>query len=151
MRGERKTSPLLDALIADLEGWDYEVTSEPTDAYNCIAFALGDESTWWDPNDEDAYWPEDVPREHSLSTYVRVFELAGYCECDDDALEDGFDKIAIQEDERGLIHATRQVDALMWKSKLGRLHDIRHPLNALVQEYGAVQLFMRRPKPREDR
>jgi hypothetical protein len=44
MFGRRYGSPVLDVSIAGLEGWDYEVTSDPTWEYNCIAFAADDES-----------------------------------------------------------------------------------------------------------
>jgi hypothetical protein len=149
MLGKRRGSPYLDVTIKGLEGWDYGVTSEPTDAYNCIAFATGDESNWWDPLDgEGSYWPEGAPRELSLDAYVRAFELSGFTRCEGDAVEDGFEKLAVYVDDEGRIHAARQIDALYWKSKLGRLHDIQHPLNALVEEYGEVRLFMRRQTPR---
>jgi hypothetical protein len=145
MFGERRGSPVLDAIIKDLEGWDYDVTSEPTDAYNCIAFAAGDESSWWDPiEDEDYYWPEGAPRRYTLDAYVRAFELTGFTACEDDALEEGYDKIAVYVGEDGSVHAARQIDGLYWKSKLGRLHDIKHPLNALVGHYGAVRVLMRK-------
>lgn len=31
MSGERRGSPYLDVVIKGLRGWDYDVTSEPTD------------------------------------------------------------------------------------------------------------------------
>jgi hypothetical protein len=147
MFGKRRGSPYLDVVIKGLEGWDYDVTSEPTTAYNCIAFAVGDESTVWDPvEDEDYYWPAGAPREYTLDAYLRAFELSGFAPCEGDAVEDGYDKIAIYVNADGSVHAARQVDGLYWKSKLGKLHDIQHPLNALVEEYGEVQGFMRRPR-----
>jgi hypothetical protein len=147
MTGKRRGSPYLDIAIKDLQGWDYDVTSEPTDAYNCIAFAVGDESSWWDPfDDEGGYWPEGAPRQYTLDAYLCAFELSGFKRCDDDALEEGYEKIAVYTDEAGRVHAARQIDALYWRSKLGRLHDIQHPLKALVEEYGEVRVFMRRPR-----
>src|SRR4051812_39226186 len=111
MFGERRGSPYLDVFIKDLEGWDYDVTSEPTDAYNCIAFAAGDESTWWDPIDDEAYyWPEGAPRAYTLDAYVRAFELSGFTRCEDDVLEEGTDKIAVYVAEDGGVHAARQID-----------------------------------------
>ena len=137
-------------VIKDLEGWDYAVTSEPTDEYNCIAWAAGDASSWWDPvEDESSYWPEGAPRAHTLAAYERAFELSGFTRCDDDAVDEGYEKIAVYVDDDGRIHAARQIDALYWTSKLGRLHDIKHPLRALEKEYGAVAVFMRRPKAEE--
>lgn len=147
MFGKRKGSPYLDGVIKGLDGWDYEVTSEPTHTYNCIAFAAGDDSIWWDPfEDEDYYWPEGAPRQYTLDAYLRAYELDGFARCDDDTVEEGHDKIALYVGDKGGVHAARQIDAVYWKSKLGLLHDIQHPLNALVEEYGAVRVFMRRPR-----
>jgi hypothetical protein len=150
MSGERRGSPYLDALIKDLEGWDYDVTSEPTDEYNCIAWAAGDESAWWDPfEDEGRYWPEGAPREQTLTAYVRAFEISGFTVCEDDSLNEGYEKLALYMDDRGNVHAARQLDALYWTSKLGRLHDIRHPLSALVESTVPFGYTCVRPKATE--
>jgi hypothetical protein len=145
MSGKRRGSPYLDVKIKGLEGWDYDVTSEPTDQYNCIAWAAGDCSSWWEPfGDEGSYWPEGAPLEYTLDAYVRAFELIGFGPCDDDALEEGFEKVAFYVDGAGQIHAARQIDGLYWTSKVGCAHDISHPLDALTGAYGAIRVFMRR-------
>jgi hypothetical protein len=148
MFGKRRGSPFLDEFIKGLLGWDYDVTSDPDPLYNCIAFAVGDESIFWDPvaEGDGYYWPEGAPREYTLDAYVRAFELFGFARCDGDAVEKGYDKIAIYLGADGGIHAAKQIDEHHWKSKLGRWHDIQHELNALVEEYGEVRVFMRRPR-----
>lgn len=79
---------------------------------------------------------------------MRALELSGFARCEDDALEEDHEKIAVYVDAEGRVHAARQLDALYWTSKLGRLHDIRLPLRALEEEYGAAVTFMRRPRVR---
>jgi hypothetical protein len=148
MFGKRRSSPFLDVAIKDLEGWDYDVTSDPVDEYNCIAWAAGDDSIWWDPIEDGYFWPEGAPREYTLAAYVRAFELSGFMVCEGEDPAEGYEKIALYVNDGGRVHAARQLDALYWTSKLGRYHDIRHPLRALVEEYGAVRIFMRKPQAR---
>jgi hypothetical protein len=146
--GRTETSPLLDALIKDLAGWDYAVTSEVTYEYNCIAWAADDDSRWWWPNGEPyCFWPEGVPAEETIAAFVKAYETIGYHVCDDDSYGPDADKIAIYLGEGGTPrHAARQVDELYWTSKLGGLHDVKHPLRALEAEYGSAMVFMSRPR-----
>ncbi|WP_050429393.1 DUF7689 domain-containing protein [Chondromyces crocatus] len=140
---------MLEVVFPDLSGWDYEVTSEITFDYNCIAFAAGDESSWWWPTHPEGYWPPEAPRECTLEAFIKAYETLGYHPCDDDSHDPAFDKVALYADEKGTpTHAALQIDGLYWKSKLGKLHDIKHPLNALVgSSYGRVVAFLRRARP----
>ena len=149
MSGKAVQSPLLDAVFPELVGWDYAVTSENTYEYNCIAFAAGDESRWWWPSEDGhAYWPPGAPRECTMDAFIKAYEALGYVRCDDEAHDPSFDRIALYADTRGApTHAALQVDGLYWKSKLGALHDIKHPLKALEgSSYGSVVAFLRRPR-----
>ena len=69
--------------------------------------------------------------------------------CEEDDYEVGFEKVALFADGSGEpTHAARQVSETGWTSKVGRLHDIRHPLRALEGEaYGRVVRIMKRSLP----
>ncbi|MEI6622373.1 MAG: hypothetical protein WCP28_10745 [Actinomycetes bacterium] len=134
----------------------YIVTSPKDQRYNCIAWAAGDATRWWEPVPPDGesalggfYWPKDVPRQLTLDSYVRAFEWHGFRRCDSGDLVEGHEVIAIYADSTGTpTHASRQLENGMWTSKLGRLQDVCHTTPAAVAgaEYGAVALFMRRKR-----
>ncbi|MEE3717624.1 hypothetical protein V2H45_12740 [Tumidithrix elongata RA019] len=125
----------------------YEITSRYTSEYNCLAWAVGEDDCWWSPlPEEDYYWPEGVPREHTLQAFVKAYQIYGYEICDSSELEIGFEKIAIyvkvSEEPQ---HVARQLPSGMWTSKLGRYEDIEHELDGLVGElYGSVRQCMKR-------
>lgn len=122
--------------------------------YNCIAFAMGDDSRWWwpDPTGRGTmlggiYWPDAAPHEETLQAFEQAFEAQGYSSCADGDLEEGFEKIAIYTDRRGVpTHAARQLESGAWASKIGSFIDITHSTSAGVEgaHYGAVARFMRR-------
>ena len=130
----------------------YRVTSPPTDTYNCMAWAAGDATRSWWPA-ANYYWPEYAPLEETLASFQAVFEGMGYFQCESDALETGYEKIALYVDDDGVpTHAARQLQSGAWTSKLGDWEDIEHDslfalesapfMNSL---YGAVALVLRRP------
>ena len=129
---------------------NHRITSKASRRYNCIAWALGDDSQWFDPMVADAYWPEDLPKELTLDSVVELFRQAGYEICSDGRLQAGYEKIAIYTNDGGPTHAARQLENGRWTSKLGNYHDIEHDsLEALngdgYGEYGSVAVFMVRP------
>ena len=91
--------------------------------------------------------------EETLASFQAVFEGMGYFECESDALEAGYEKIAIFVDDEGVpTHAARQLNSGAWTSKLGDWEDIEHDSLAALENaalmnslYGAVALVMRRP------
>src|SRR2546427_2160666 len=94
-----------------LNASNHHDASPEDDSYNCIAWALGDNSTWWDPAPVDTYaWPEGLPRELRLEVYVALFRGFGFVRCDSAALEAGFSKIALYADKDGdFSHVARQL------------------------------------------
>ena len=126
-----------------------QVTSPATNAYNCIAWAAGNDKRWWDP-DSLYYWPKGVPREVSLDAVLQVYERLGFAICVGGELETGFDKIAIFVKEIGPhkipTHAARQLESGEWTSKLGAFEDISHKSVDAVcgPTYGEVKYFMSR-------
>lgn len=126
---------------------DYEKTSDQTDTYNCIAFAMGDEERYWWPTPKyGCYWPPGFERSNNLSVLIKIGELLGYRVCDDGSRELGFEKIAFYERADGVQHAARQLESGMWKSKIGELEDIEHTsLESLESpDYGKVAKHMKR-------
>jgi hypothetical protein len=148
MPGEGSRAALIEYHFPDVTDWGYEVTSAITCEYNCIAWAAGDDTRlWWpSPDEGSAYWPPGAPREESVDAFVAAYGTLGYAVCKDEDHEVGFEKVAIFALPSGEpTHAARQLDAGWWTSKVGSLHDIRHPLRALEGEsYGQVVRLMKR-------
>ena len=123
----------------------FEITSPPTNSYNCIAWAASDTLRWWWPAPE-YFWPNDVATTSTLDAFVSVYEGMGFMSCDDSAPENEFERIAIFVDADGIpSHASRQLETGRWTSKLGNADDIEHDLCALEGDhYGKVALIMKR-------
>lgn len=135
----------------NLSQTDYQVTSDETPDYNCMAWAVGDPSRWWWPS-PFYYWPTEAPQEATLESFKAVFAIMGYAECSNAEPEPGFEKVAIYADHDGSpTHAARQIEPGSWSSKLGRLHDIEHSTLSCLegQAYGAVAVILRRPRSAE--
>lgn len=123
------------------------------DTPNCIGWALYDYKQYWDPGMigvKGYYWPPGVPRDDSLDSWTKVFEIHGYRICPDVSLEPDFEKIAIYvRPETGTPeHVARQKKSGAWISKLGKGADIEHAtLEALMGDlYGVPSRFMKRPR-----
>src|SRR2546426_6574796 len=103
-----------------LAGGNFAIQSPTDPRYNCIAWAAGDTSRWWWPADprSGAYWPASAIREVSLSAFRQVFAQVGYEPCESDALEAGFEKVALFAQEGKPAHAARQLANGFWTSKL---------------------------------
>lgn len=127
----------------------FSVTSPHTPEYNCIAWAFGDNTKWYWPDPANTYyWPEDIPREINIKTFIQLFKSIGYAICKDGDLEEEFDKIAIFVDASNTpTHAARQLNNGFWTSKLGQHIDVQHTINSIEEgAYGMVSTFMKRPK-----
>jgi hypothetical protein len=128
---------------------NYQITSPADYRYNCIAWAADDTKNWWQPSDAPYFfWLRD-DRSDSLENFVKTFNILGYKEETDSALEPKFEKIALYTDADGLpSHATRQNENGLWTSKLGEAEDIEHDTpEALEGEaYGAVKIILKRPR-----
>src|SRR5882724_4275713 len=65
----------------------HELTSRPSERYNCIAFALReDDCNYWPlPMSNDSvewtYWPRRIPREQTVAAFQMLFESKGYSAC----------------------------------------------------------------------
>jgi len=117
--------------------------------YNCVAWAMGDNSKWWWPAG-GYYWPVSKPSVLTVGTFIELFELIGYECCDNGRLEDGYNKIAIFSDnQQKPTHVAKQLPSGLWTSKLGANIDVEHELLDLIQHpvlsrfYGKVAVIMK--------
>ena len=124
---------------------NHRVTSDPADAYNCVAHAIGSPGVWWWP-EEGSYWPEGLARSESVQTIADAFRQVGYEDCATGEVEAGREKVAIFADDVGApTHAARQLPSGLWTSKLGPDDDIEHELDAVAGPlYGQPVRFMSR-------
>ena len=122
---------------------NFEVTSEQTDRYNCIAWAAGDNQYWWWPG---RFWPKEVPSAVTKTAFVKAFEQRGYSECAGPEFEQGYEKICLYTKLGRPTHAARQLPDGSWTSKLGIQVDISHELEGLRgNRYGRPSVYMKRP------
>ena len=139
----------IDEDLPHLAAEGYELTSDPTDEYNCIAYAAGETDRWWSHVEgDDYYWPQHASRTPSIASLIEVFTGLGYEPCENAADELGFKKIALYADQQGdWTHAAVQLSDGVWSSKLGLFEDISHrtPESLDPDFYGEVHCFMRRP------
>lgn len=125
----------------------FQVTSDATPKYNCIAWAAGDTSRWWWPS-AIYYWPANIPRSETLAAFVAAFATQGYEPCSDGTLEDGLEKVAIYIENGIPTHMARQMGSGAWTSKLGTAWDIGHvtPTEVGGTLYGNVFQYLSRPR-----
>jgi hypothetical protein len=122
----------------------YVLASPKTHVYNCVAWAAGDASRWWEPG---IYWP--APSGEDLAALIGLFAALGYVLCAGADLEVDYEKVALYADDQGeWTHAARQLLDGWWTSKLGPDEDILHRTpQALVGDlYGQVHAIMKRPR-----
>ncbi len=127
-------------------------TSDQTILYNCLAWALGINWTWFDPVQRMAgyHWPPGIQREWTIPTIRKIFQRHGYYEECDHSLEEGFEKVAIFADDDGPTHFARQLPDGKWTSKLGFQIDIEHAdLVCLYGVYGPLLVILKRRIPLE--
>lgn len=145
---------VVERLFPRLVGTTYRVTSPAQPDYNCIAWAAGDDSRWWEPDVFGMYyWPEAAPRGYTLKAYAAAFQCLGFEICENSTMEEKWEKVAIFVGEDGVpTHASRQLPDGTWTSKLGKLEDIVHPDVDHVggAAYGKPALILQRRKPADE-
>jgi hypothetical protein len=125
---------------------NYRVTSPATADYNCVGWAAGDVSRWWQPG---VWWPiASASDDFGISALEKAFAALGYVKCADVSLEAGFEKVALFGTTFLYTHACKQLPSGKWSSKLGRDVDIEHvsPDNVAGGVYGEVVALMKRPR-----
>lgn len=128
----------------------FRVTSPDTFTYNCIAWAMGDDThrVWpWAEDHQIVVWPEGIPHSLNIRNLIRAFNRMGYRRCTSEALTSGKQKVAIfaNKECNEFTHAARQLPDGSWTSKIGDMNDIRHSLHALEGDiYGNVAVIMQK-------
>jgi len=134
-------------LFPRLNDSEFDVRSDATDEYNCIAWAAGVNNDWLDPT-LGCSWPDSLPRNYVTKTFLMLYQKLGYVLCEDGRLEKGYEKVALYERNGLCKHAARQLPNGLWTSKLGKLFDIEHQrLDGLIgKDYGVIVHFLKRPR-----
>ena len=136
---------LLITAFPKLSSEEFEIVERASERYNCIAYAAGDTSKWWDHN-RNHYWPTPATRSNSIESLKEVFVDLGFEQCHDGRTENGYQKVALY-GERGLWkHAAVQTPNGRWRSKMGQGPVIEHrsPESLSDGQYGNVAFYMRR-------
>jgi hypothetical protein len=131
---------------------NHSVESDWNPAYNCIAFAADvTHIKWWPAFSKDAFWPPGAPYSETLESFIKAFNTIGYVECNDGDYVEGIERIALytHDGTRGgrPKHAAKQIDSMLWASKLGNSYDIKHHRVAVSGGlYGRIAAYMSREK-----
>lgn len=129
----------------------HQITSEPSEDYNCVAWVFRDFARYYAPG---YYWPRDVAPpvgDDDVDAYMSLFASRGYTECNFGELEPGFLKVAIYAKDGSFHHVAKQLPSGEWSSKIGEAHDLRHErLDALEGssvyfDEAVPSRFMKRP------
>ncbi len=135
-----------------LDESNHRVTSIQTEEYNCIAWAVGDDSTWFDPA-PGYYWPDGVFRSCDVKDVMHALAVEGgfVVVAEGEGTPAAMERLAIYADSEGFTHVARQLPNGRWASKLGDWEDIEHAtLTALEGNfYGSVVQYMQRPWPKK--
>ncbi len=130
----------------------FNATSPKDGNYNCVGWVLDKlrPRVWW-PDTTRQLWPDFLPLNENIKTFIVFFQSYGYELCEDDKSLPGFEKIAlyVDEDDR-FSHVAHQLENGKWTSKLAAEEDIEHgSLQVLTGPHlGKVWGFMkRRQKP----
>jgi hypothetical protein len=77
--------PELERCFPKLQTGAYQITSSEDPKYNCVAFALGCITLFFQrysfPS-KTYYWPPQVERDDTVESWMKVFALHGYQPCD---------------------------------------------------------------------
>ena len=143
---------LLITTFPGLSKEDFDIVDQPSTRYNCIAYAAGDTSKRWDP-DENYYWPPWATPDDRIESLIEVFDGLGFQQCDDGHLEDRYQKVALYEVQGEAKHAAAQMPSGRWRSKMGHGPVIEHrsPESLSAGIYGEPTIFMRRATDDLDR
>ena len=129
---------------------------KPYYVYNCFAFVVDDRRRFWWPDDEDSYWPrKNAP--NTVEEIMSVLRDHGYEECEDEAHENGVQKVAIFVTDGVPVHVAIQPSSRdgIWKSKMANNIDMEHELHVIetldgddpeFEGFGKAVRFMRLAK-----
>ncbi len=135
--------------------------SEPAIPYNCLSWSAKRTREYrFEPKPQEAWerWPDGLPDDYSLESFIMLFENLGYKRCHD--LDASFDlfykKVAIYaafgiygEPRWEFTHVADQLHSGAWTSKLGYGEDIQHNTPHSLEgnsedEYGKIYQILKR-------
>lgn len=135
-------------LLPRLADRGFEITSEATHDYNCIAWSVGETTQfWWPVNVGGYFWPTNAI-EPALRDFEQMYADFGYARCVHVDHEGDADQVAIYLDQSGTpTHASRRLENGNWTSKLGDAEDIEHTdVNGVCCDtYGETVVMLCRP------
>ena len=136
---------LLSESFPNLACEEFDIVEPPSRRYNCIAYAAGDIANWWEPI-RGRYWPLHATRSGSIESLREVFVGLGFEQSVDSTLEDGYEKVALYEEQGMWQHAALQTPNGRWRSKMGQGPVIEHPSPESISGgiYGNPTTYMRR-------
>src|SRR5438105_2134638 len=79
--------PFSSVEFPNLHAGNHQLTSPADNRYNCIAWAAGIDSAWWEPV-IPRHWPANVPRNYKVSSLILAYESVGYVICADNSHEE---------------------------------------------------------------
>lgn len=126
----------------------FEILSEATPEYNCIAWAMGYTDRWIDTDTAPGHWwPSGAKRDNKNSSLISAFEQQGFVLCDDAHFEEEYDKVVLYGADGFWTHASRVVSEDSEHSKFGGTWDGTHGHNMFHDTiYGDAFAYMKRPK-----
>ncbi len=138
---------LLAKAFPRLSSETFDVVSQPSNEYNCIAYAAGDVDKWWGYS-RRRYWPDYAARSDSIESLIEVFAGLKFLQCQDSSLESGYEKVALYEEQGVWKHAALQMPNGRWRSKMGQGPVIEHlsPESLSGGMYGNPTIYMRRAR-----
>lgn len=138
---------LIDTFPGLADDANFKVLSECTTRYNCIAWAMGFEDRWVEPQEHPEYWwPAGAERGLSRSALESAFESVGFVKASDASMEIGFDKVVLYGKDGQWAHAARIIGSDICHSKFGGAWDCRHSIYSIVGAlYGNPYCYMKRP------
>lgn len=125
---------------------NFEIKSECTPIYNCIAWAMGLDNVWVDfLHIAGHWWPEGVGKNDSCQSLVDAFKAVGFEDADNLDEEAGYEKVVLYEKNGHWTHAARCIAPNVEHSKFGEGWDGTHSHDIFNNSsYGIPFAFMKR-------
>jgi len=133
-----------------LVGKQYGLSPEDF-SFNCLAYALGDASQWWEPPKKPGqYWPPGFPEDTTVETVEAILRVHGYTTEIMPSETPTSDAIAVYASGNHWRHFAK-FSGGSWSSKLGEGNDVSgvslQDLEAPI--YGVVVKVLCRPTIRD--
>ena len=114
--------------------------------YNCLAYAFGDQSQWWEPDRPGCYWPPGFPKDITVPTVESIIRVHGYTVEVDFNSTPKTAAVAIYSKDNEWTHFAKFFDG-QWRCKLGEGHDISGMLLQDIEGtyYGNLFKVLSRP------